>query len=201
MALLTVDDIRKFTSSPLEDDAIQLLLDAAEMAITARFGPVADPYPDETVVEHHDGNGYELLTLRRQAASIVAVSELVDTTTFDLENDDYRLRDDGRTVQRLPLGTTPPILPASRAGRAGWSGFVTIEFAPVNDLAERKRVQAALVALDMNYAPGLTAESVGEWSVRANSSGATTSGDANAYRDERASIIESMAILTGLNFA
>ena len=201
MALLTVEEIRLFHSTALEDDAIQLLLDSAEAAITARFGPVADPSPDETVVEHHDGYGYEILTLRRQAASIAAVSELVDTTTFNLEADNYRLRDDGRTLQRLPYGTTPPILAASRSGVAGWSGFVTIEFAPANDLAERKRVQSALVALDLNYAPGLTAEAVGEWSVRANSSGATTSGDANAYRDERASIIESMAILTGLNFA
>jgi hypothetical protein len=182
MTLLTVEEYKLLHPTTIDDDALQLLLDAAESDIDARCGPLVDVYPDETITERHDGRfGY--LTLRRRASSIVAVTERVDLTDTDLDATDYLLRDDGRSFQRLGLGVNP----SDR-----WLGLVTVEYVPVDNTAERKRTQAALVAADVNYNPGVTSEQVGAWMRQMSQA-------AGSYAVEREAILASLC--GGFDFA
>jgi hypothetical protein len=97
--------------------------------------------------------------LSRRAAEIVTVSE--GTTT--LAANDYRLRS-GTVLHRLSTGTNP----AHRW--RDWRG-IDVEYLPESDVAERIRVQIALVQLDLAYAPGVVSEKIGDWTETFSPSG------------------------------
>lgn len=148
MALLTIEQFRKFVATSLEDDELEVLLDAAESAITALYGPVGGP------VEETSDGGQTYIFLRRRASAITGIVETdidVDTT---LAADDWRLRDDGVSVRRLWNGTN---------AREWWGYPVVVTYTPADDLADRKRIQLKLVELDLNNTPGVTSERIGEW--------------------------------------
>lgn len=183
MALLTADEFRLLHPTELDDASLGLLLDAAESAIEATLGG-----PVGTSVETFDG-GLLHLTLRRRAESITTVVErfyLYGVTATTLATSDYELRNDRRTVRRLPTGTNP-------AGR--WGSSVVVTYEAADDLAERKRVQAALVELDLNYTPGLTSEQIGAWMEQQQKSSVWN------YATERASILATLWIVEAFDFA
>jgi hypothetical protein len=149
MTLLTVADFKQFNPNPgVEDDALQLLLDAAEDAIVARYGPVGASY-----VETVDG-GYTYIFLRRRATAITGIVETVSGTDTTLAADDYRLRADGVSVRRLGDGTN---------WRSYWGGPVAITYVPADDTNDRMRVQLELVKSMLTYEPGTTMEQIGAW--------------------------------------
>lgn len=181
MTLLTVDEFKARVSTDLADAVIEDLLDAAEAAIAARYGAVG-----AAVTELVDG-GLTWITLRRRAASIDTITETyLDSAPVTLDDDDYRIRHDRRSLQRLDYGTNP-----SRV----WTGLVEVKFTPEDDTAERKRVQAALVQLDLNYAPGLTSEQIGSWREDRQQSSVWN------YETEREAILASLIPSDGLDFA
>lgn len=153
MSLLTLDEARTFITTSLGDASLQLLLDAAEQAITDVAGPLGDD-PTERV-EIHDG-GTTYLFLRRPATEITTVKEWLG---FDFERDlgptDYRLSDDSVSLRRLSSSTTPAV---------SWLGPVEVTTVPVNDLAQRKIAQVELCRLALNKHPGAQSETIGDWS-------------------------------------
>lgn len=174
MALLSVTEFRTHVTSSLGTEALQLLLDAAEQAIIARYGEVDDSYGLEEIVD--GGNSY--IFLRRRAASIDSITELDGTTETELDADDFRLRGDGLSVLRLGTGTNP---------RTWWGAPITVAYAPLDDVADRKRVQIALVQLDLNFVPGnSSSEQVGSWLESRNASGSFD------YGEEREKILNSL---------
>jgi hypothetical protein len=178
--LLTVAEFRQLVSSSLGDEALQLLLDAAEQAITSRYGALGTP-----VVETLDG-GQSYLFLRRRADTIVSLVETNGTTDTTLAADDWRIRGDGVSILRLGLGT-------NRQDR--WGAPVVATYVPLDDEADRKRVQLELVKLDQDYAPGVTAETIGAWTEQRSQSSVWN------YQAERAAIIESLVSTFAPGFA
>lgn len=147
---LTVDQLREHVTSELSDEALQRLLDAAYGAIATRIGPAGDR------VEQFYG-GFRTIGLGRPTDSVSSVSETIGTTTTTLNANDYRLRPDGYTLERLATGTNP---------RWYWFGTIMVTSTPVGDDATRDEVAIDLCRLALNYNPGLTMEQVGSWTTQ-----------------------------------
>lgn len=145
--ILTVDELRGFISSELEDDALQLLLDAAEEAIVRRAGAAG------TRVELV-GGGNRLIFLARPVSAITSITELVGTTTTTFDATDYYVHPDGYIIERLSTGTN---------GGWRWRGRVVVTYIPVDDTAQRQSVQIDLLRSGINYNPGVTSEQIGAW--------------------------------------
>jgi hypothetical protein len=182
MTLLGVDDFALTIAGAvaIEDDGLQMLLDAAEQAIVLRYGEPGTP-----VEEVHDP-GFSYIFLRHPAvAPLTTVSERFGTTDTELDPDDYRLRDDRVSVLRLATGP-------NRGER--W-GLTTVTYERLDDDAERKRVQRALVMLDLDYAPGQTSEQIGAWMEQHAASSVWN------YEKERAAILDSFTAALAPGFA
>ena len=168
---LTVADLRQHVTTALLDPALQRLLDAAYEAIAGRFGDAA------AVTETHRGGSGPLLMLNRAAASITSVTEDAVRVPVALAPADYALRPSGSLLERLTTGTHPG---------CRWLGRVDVVLVPLADAAERDRVAIALVEMDLNYSPGVTSETIGDWSE--------TKADNSAmnYELEREAILASL---------
>ena len=165
MTILTAAQAREHVETSLEDDALARLLEAAEAAIVERAGPNPTEDTDTATAEERHSPRGDLLMLSRVPGVIVTVTE--GTTEVDAE--DYAQRPGSAILRRI--------------GRS-WCGPVTVAYIPEGDLAERIRVQLALVKLDLAAAPGITSERVGPWTVEA--AGGT------AYAEEREAILATL---------
>jgi hypothetical protein len=149
MTLLTVEEFREHASTGLGDDAVQRLLDAAEELIVEIGGSLAD------ATEIFRGGGHYLI-LRRPVVSITKVTELYGSgSARELETNDYRLEPDRISIRRLRAGDTPS---------ARWVGLVQVESVPSDDTALRKIVQLGLAQGFLDTHPGVTSETIGDWS-------------------------------------
>lgn len=148
MASLNVAGFREHVTTALGDTALELLLDAAWLAIAEIAGAEGD------VVEVRAGGG-SILFLPRPAASITSVSEWFGySTQRTLAANDYRLNSDGVSLHRLTVGTTPAVY---------WGGPVQIAYEPLSDESSRQVVQIALVKLFLDHHPGIAEEDIGDW--------------------------------------
>lgn len=147
--LLDVDEARTLITTTLGDEALTLLLGAAEEAIDEAVGPLS--YDDTADAEERHRPHGDLLMLSRRATLILSVEE--DGTT--LAADDYALRPGGLSLRRLADGTNP---------RSVWWPPVTVTYAPISDLDRRKRAQAQLTQLYLSYRPGVSSQTIGPWS-------------------------------------
>lgn len=142
MPLLSVAEFRvhepKLDSS-VTDASLQPLLDAAESAITQAVGGL------DATTEYLAGGRIALL-LSRRIGSVTVVTE----GSTVLIAADYRVRD--YRLIRLPVGRV-------------WAPNVEVTYIPFDDLDERKRVQLALVRLDLTVVPGLSNQSMAEASM------------------------------------
>lgn len=173
MTLLTVAEYRRFdAAADVEDDALQLVLDAAEADIVAAYGP------HDSATDVFPGGG-RLLALAREAASITSVTETSPggpTTT--LATDDYRLSPAGAVLERLNTGTNQ---------RSCWlEGRVVVTYVPVEQFAQRCVAQRQLVQLSLDFNPGLVSTTVGSWTEQY-----AQATDAN--RDQKAAILASLS--------
>lgn len=150
MTLLTAAEFGSLVSTGLSEDALDILLLAAEAEIVRFAGP------SDAVTELVHG-GQRFITLARQADSITSISETLGTDVTTLETDDYLLYPDGYRIERLQTGTN---------GRWRWWGRVSVIYAPIGDEDIRRGVERDLVALMLNYQPGLTSETVGSWTTQ-----------------------------------
>ena len=150
MTILTVDEFREHVSTGLGDDAVQRLLDAAELEIVRFAG---DPDSAEEILDGYGRSRF--ITLRRPAASITSVTESWPwNSTLSLAADDYILYPDGLVLERIRGGTH-----SSHA----WRGRVRVQYVPEADVALRQVVQIDLVNLCLDYHPGVTSETIGSW--------------------------------------
>lgn len=166
---LTVADVRKHVTSPLEDPALQKLIDAAYEAIVQRAGA------EGAVTDNLAGTSGPLLMLNRVASAITSVTE--NGTILDAL--DYQLRSSGRVLERLRSGPNP---------RYYWTGRVDVVYTPPSATAARDRVAIALVKLDVEHNPGRSSESIGDYAV------SYADNSAMNYTLERESILESLSL-------
>jgi hypothetical protein len=167
---LSVDQFRAFVETPLSDEALLILLDAAAQAIVREHGATGE------TTERLHANG-DLIMLSRPALTIATIVEDARWSALTLADDDYELSSSGQTLYRLSDGTNPGWC---------WRGRVDVTYTPFDDTAERQRVQRALVMLDINYHSGLTSQQIGTW---------TETYAANSvfnYEIERAAILASL---------
>ncbi|HEY5275074.1 MAG TPA: hypothetical protein VIK38_00810 [Coriobacteriia bacterium] len=167
MAILTVAQLRTFITTPLEDPALQILLDAEEAAIIAEAGATGE------VTEYLQGAWNHRLVLDHLAGTIARVTEHWGGTETVLSTDDYRA--EGYVLSRLGNGT-------NQSWR--WAPHVVVVHTPTTDTAEWDRVQVDLVRLDLSRNPGITAETIGTWS--------TSYAAPTAIDEERAAILASL---------
>lgn len=159
--LLQPAEFRGLHPTSLDDPTLQILLDAAEVAITRRLSAA------DAIVERHVTSSFNPITgaytglqpspyiyPARPVASITTVTETVGAVVTTLAANDYRVWPGGWIVERLSTGTNP---------RTAWTGTIDLTFASASDVADRKRVQAELVQLDLNHNPGLSSERIGDW--------------------------------------
>ncbi len=150
MTLLTVDEYRALHSTAVEDEALQLLLDAAEADIVAYAGA------DGSTVEWFSG-GQRVIALASPAESITSIVEnsvLWGNAATTLDATDYLVDPGGYLLYRDGNGTNP---------RWHWYGRVVVTYVPVGSAARRQVLQGELVNLTITYNPGVTSETVGSW--------------------------------------
>lgn len=148
MSSLTVEEVQGLVETDLSPESLQLLIDAAEQAIARVAGPTGE------VVEIRDG-GSSVVILNRFAAAIGSVREA--SATEDLNEDDFWLRSDRRSIDRLATGPSPARL---------WRGPVVVTYTPVDEVAERKAIALKLVQLDLDAHPGVLGFTEGNWSIQ-----------------------------------
>lgn len=148
MASLNVAGFREHVTTALGDGALELLLDAAWLAIAEVAGAEGD------VTEVRAGGG-SVIFLPRPAGTITTVTEWLGFS-YERELDplDFRLATDGVSLYRLQSGTTPSPY---------WMGSVQIEYEPADDESARQVVQLALVKLFLDHHPGIQEEEIGDW--------------------------------------
>lgn len=148
MSSLTVEELRAQVETDLADADLQLLINAAEQAVARVAGPLGD------VVEIRAG-GSSIVILNRRAATISTIREAGQDE--DLDPDDFWLRSDQRSIDRLETGPDPS---------STWRGPVVVTYSPVDDVAERKAIAIKLVELDLSSTPGVLGFTEGNWSIQ-----------------------------------
>lgn len=176
MADLTPDEFRQFQPTVIATARLQELIDDAVAEINRRYGA-----PGSNVTATVRGAYQGLLYLDRPASAIVSVREYWDDAVglggVDLDTTDWRLSPDGRTLERWGFGTHPGDY---------WSPRVEVTFTPADDSDARRRVTRQLVALELNYAPGIASLNLGGQYGKAQNVG-------ESYAAQRRSILASMA--------
>lgn len=141
MGILSVPEVKKFVETDLDSDAILLLIEDAEDEIIERHGELTT----QTDVINN-ANLSTCLFLSRIAVTITSVTEELisggDVDSLLLASSDYRLRENGRQIDRLSDGVN---------SRSVWGDTVNIVFVPKDDKIRRKRVTVDLVRLAINY--------------------------------------------------
>lgn len=143
MSIITPEELREHVETELEDDALQLHIDAAEQAIDPLAGPL-----EEITEERHGGS--RIVILARPAASITSVFEDDGETELE-EETDYRLLSDRRSLRRVDQE---------------WSGRVHVVSVPLDSLALRQLVVIQLVRHAIIGIPGILGFTEGNWSIQ-----------------------------------
>lgn len=175
--ILTPDEFRLFENTALSDTALQILLDAAEQAIVQRAGVSG------ARTELFTGGG-RLISLAGPVSAITSITEKWWTTDTALATDDYLLWPNGMTLERLSTGTHP---------RSTWNRRVTTVATPVADDALRKEVQIALLQLAVNSSPGISEETIGDWTQRFTNNNSAWNQDT-----ERDAILARLNVSSGM---
>lgn len=145
--LVAPDDVRAQYETSLTTVALQLLIDDAERAVIAKFGPHTG-----NVTELVEGGG-EQIFLSQTPSAIVSVTESIEATDLVLAANDYRAWY-GRVLERLATGTN---------GATIWGDRVSVVYTPVDETARRKRLIIDLVKLAAEY-DALKSSTIGDYS-------------------------------------
>ena len=189
MALLTTTEVLEWAETDLSNTVLQVMLDDAEAEIIKRFGAhgessstiTEDFYPDEPIYQplsDWKSDRHHLIYPSRPVSAVTSITEREDDVETTLASNDYRLIHGGRGIERLTNGTN---------ARNWWAPEVRIVYQAVSQLATRKRVQADLVKLAIQY-KGLISEDAGDYS-----------SSMDVYQTERNRILASLE--TGLILA
>lgn len=151
MTLLTTTDLADWVETDLSATVLQIYLDDAEAEIIKRFG--AHGESGSKITEDLVGNEHFIFP-SRPVSTVSTVVEREDDVETTLDATDYRSVSGGHMLERLDDGTNQA---------DDWAPEVRITYTPVSELATRKRVQADLVRLALEYR-GLRSESAGDHS-------------------------------------
>ena len=147
MSTLTVAELRSLVATELSNDALQLLIDAAEEQLVN--------LPTGEITETYRG-GSSVIILRWPAAAIDSVRE-ADMTT-DVPADEYRLSaTDSRSLWRRIPGLAQP---------GTWSGPVTVVSTTRSQANLRKLATVQLVKGAINNNPGVLGMTEGNWTIQ-----------------------------------
>lgn len=184
--MVDADTIRRRVETDLLDGELDQLIADAQLVIRTIWGPDRDVGAPLVVSVDQPRN---IINLNRPADEDEDV-EIVESSigfvapdTLTLEADDFRIRNGGRTIERLGTGTNP--------GRwyAGWERRVTVTYVPQDDQAQRDEVVIKLVILGIQY-EGLGKAKVGDVDI--------THAD---YSKERGRLLDSLNPRPGLLLA
>jgi hypothetical protein len=159
--LVDVATLRTHVETDLLDPAVQRLLDDADAAIVARYGPntgnITVDLQGAPFGEAWPGLGIDrLLFPNRAVTAVVSITEYrvrEDPTGVLLDATDYRLLYGGMAIERLTTGPN---------GRSTWGERVVITYTPDAQTARRILLEIDLVRLAVQYT-ALRAESIGDW--------------------------------------
>lgn len=134
----------------MPDEALGLLLAGTWASLTAVAGPGG------TITELRDGGAtYILLDFR--AASVTSISERIGDATTALDDSDWELRADRRSIRRRSDGENPS---------TWWIGVVEVEYEAEDAEALLELAQLQLMKLELTSNPGLAGFVVGNFSVQ-----------------------------------
>lgn len=152
MSLVTIAVLRAHLETDLGDEALQRVIDDAESEINELAGLLGT-----SVDEVQGATLSTALFLSRRATEISTIIEEIRSGTEYvstlLDPADYKLRYEGRQVERLASGPNP---------RYTWGDVVTIVSVPKDDTDRRIRVTIDLCKLAAQYS-GLDSEKVGDY--------------------------------------
>jgi hypothetical protein len=154
MSLLTVDELKGYIQDTAESDAtLEQRIADNEAELTERFGPLEiDDDAIATVTERIWIRGHQVtLTLRQDADEIISITP----TTAG--------------VAGAALATTAHGLRSRRelylvAGGPWAYDHLDVVYRPADRRGRRRRALIKLIQLEMNYQPGMGAQSGGPWS-------------------------------------
>jgi hypothetical protein len=141
MAIITLAVLHQLVETDLSDAALQLILDATDEELTAKYG-AADSATEVIMTQPQ-----RYLYPHRKVKTLTSVTERESdgtTTTLDisaLSTADVRLVPGNRMLERLLTGTNP---------RTPWAQEVTIVYVP-DDINRRNDALAKLVQLRLEY--------------------------------------------------
>lgn len=153
MSLVSVDEVRALIETPLEDEALEALIEREEAVLVKRIGPNYDA--DTPLVETVEGRGKSLF-LSRPITSITSIEEArcLGGEMTELTTDEFHSWHAEGRLMRLPRWTC-------------WGEVVTVTYQPEDDTETRKALLIELLRLTLDRT-GLKSENVaGEYSYTA----------------------------------
>ena len=139
--LLSVTQLRAHIETALSDDALGQLRDAKQALIVKWAGPAG------SLSETHWCHGMDLLPLKREPASVTSVTDVSEGREWPLaDGTDYLVR--GAALWRT---------------HGVWGEYTTVVYEPADDGAERIATLVQLIKLAINFEPGFSTQSEGQW--------------------------------------
>lgn len=187
-----IDRVKTRTGSDLPDGELQDMIDAISVELDTRFG-AAGPITVE-LGDLSDPDSRFRRTLRvARPIDLNAPMTIVESDPGNSGGDgetvlapgDYRIRHEGRTLQRLALGPN---------GREYWAPLVALTYTPAGEQPARDEVTIKLVQIDMSYRGLLKSERAGDYQWQGSVS-------SDSYAAEREGILKSLADRRGMVMA
>lgn len=144
----------------IADSEVQRVIDEANAEVVARWGPHANTASPITVTVPGGTPTIDLTRPLDETEDFTVTEYWRDSwggsaTPTVLGVNDYRVLFGGRTLERLYTGDNPAYSWVSRSVESyafgGSTGWVTVEYVPVNDGNQREEVILRLVLLSLEY--------------------------------------------------
>ena len=132
----TTAELSSVLETDLDATSLQLYIDAAEADLISVHGA------HTSGEEQFDALTHRKVWPLRQIVTVTTVVETTGTTDTTLSSDDYRIRDDGWSLERRPDGTNPAYT---------WAEEVVLTYTPVADELKRWQTIVDLVRLRLQY--------------------------------------------------
>lgn len=150
---------RVSSAGDLSTPTLQSLIDANEILLNLRSQALAT---ERTItVAGYPGT---VILLPERAGEVTSITEqwlYASTSDVELDETDWRLAAGGTAIERIPDGMHPSDTFAER---------LVIEYVPFDTTALRKSVLIQLVEADLNFAPGISSQRLGDYSETKTSS-------------------------------
>lgn len=184
------DRVKRRVETDVGDEELGFMITDAQTEIRTRYGPDADS--EHPITTDFPGRRRKLDLLRPiDTDEGVTVREFLavwdsSESELDISDNDFRVWNGGRTLERLTSGSNP---------RRFWGDRVEVTYVPVSDQAQRDEATIKLVLLAIEY-DGYAERTVGDVkSVHGRSQTGTTS---TGFTEEREAILRSLAPRGGL---